>query len=115
MFCRLPGAAVCCVCWQVEVGVQRETRPGQWVVLVGGHPALGNWDVEKALRMTWTVGHVWKASVDLPADTWDVQYKVGSATLSAMRSYGRQQQAIKQGHCQSRLVVGMTLEYSCQK
>eukprot|EP00878_Enallax_costatus_P007757 GHUV01008120.1.p1 GENE.GHUV01008120.1~~GHUV01008120.1.p1 ORF type:complete len:351 (+),score=112.15 GHUV01008120.1:725-1777(+) len=60
---------------KVEVGVQRETRPGQWVVLVGGHPALGNWDVSHALPMTWTDGHVWKASIDLPADILDVQYK----------------------------------------
>lgn len=60
---------------KVEVGVQKETKPGQWVVLVGGHPALGSWDVANALPMSWSDGHVWKGSVELPADTLDLQYK----------------------------------------
>jgi cation transport regulator ChaB len=60
---------------KVEVGVQRETKPGQRVVLVGSHPALGNWDVAKAVRMSWGNGHVWKASIDLPADTAELHYK----------------------------------------
>lgn len=63
---------------QVELGVQRETKPGQRVVLVGGHPALGSWDVTKAVSMSWSDGHVWKASIELPADTTDLQYKVSS-------------------------------------
>lgn len=63
---------------QVEIGVQKQTRPGQWVVLVGGHPSMGSWDVSKALRMSWNEGHVWKASVELPADTMDLQYKVST-------------------------------------
>lgn len=71
----------CCrnaICAQVEVGVQRETKPGQRVVLVGGHPALGSWDVAKAVSMSWSNGHVWKASIELPADTTDLHYKVSN-------------------------------------
>lgn len=48
------------------------------MVLVGGHPALGSWDVANALPMSWSDGHVWKGSVELPADTLDLQYKVSA-------------------------------------
>lgn len=32
------------------------TKMGQDVWLVGSHPCLGAWDLEKALPLSWTVG-----------------------------------------------------------
>ncbi|KAF8069507.1 puromycin-sensitive aminopeptidase [Scenedesmus sp. PABB004] len=60
---------------KVEVGVQAQTKFGQRVVLVGDHPALGNWSVDGALPLTWSEGHVWKASLELPADSASIEYK----------------------------------------
>jgi hypothetical protein len=61
---------------QVEVGVQLQTKLGQHVVLVGSHPSLGSWSLDDALPMMWTDGHVWKASIELPPDSMDLEYKV---------------------------------------
>jgi hypothetical protein len=58
------------------VGVQLQTKPGQNVVLVGSHPSMGSWSLDGALPMTWTDGHVWKASIEVPADSMDLEYKV---------------------------------------
>jgi hypothetical protein len=68
---------------QVEVGVQLQTKPGQNVVLVGSHPSLGSWSLDGALPMTWSEGHVWKASIELPADSMDLEYKVRPAAVKA--------------------------------
>lgn len=56
--------------------MQLQTKPGQNVVLVGSHPSLGSWSLDDALPMKWTDGHVWKASIELPADSMDLEYKV---------------------------------------
>ncbi|KAF6265320.1 carbohydrate-binding-like protein [Scenedesmus sp. NREL 46B-D3] len=52
-----------------------QTQPGQSVVLVGSHPSLGDWSLDGALPMAWTDGHVWKASIELPPDSMDLEYK----------------------------------------
>jgi hypothetical protein len=65
------------------VGVQLQTKPGQNVVLVGSHPSMGSWSLDGALPMTWTDGHVWKASIEVPADSMDLEYKVRLAARVA--------------------------------
>lgn len=40
---------------------------GQEVKLVGSHEALGAWQLDKAVAATWSEGHQWSASVELPA------------------------------------------------
>jgi hypothetical protein len=40
---------------QVNLAVHRETSPGQDVWLVGSAPALGEWDLDQALALAWTV------------------------------------------------------------
>lgn len=64
-------------CLQVDVGVHIPTRPGQNVVLVGSLPSLGSWSVDGALPLKWTEGHVWRASIELPANCSSFEYKVG--------------------------------------
>ncbi|KAF8064654.1 DED1 [Scenedesmus sp. PABB004] len=44
-------------------GVRCVTRPGENVLLVGSHPGLGGWDIDHALPLTWTDGHVWRGEV----------------------------------------------------
>lgn len=34
---------------------------------MGGHPALGNWQAEIAPNLHWGEGHLWTATVELPA------------------------------------------------
>lgn len=62
-------------CIKVDVGVQMKTRPGEDVVLVGSHPAFGSWDLEGALPLSWSDGHVWRASVEVAPDCDSLEYK----------------------------------------
>lgn len=55
--------------------MQLRTKPGQDVVLVGSHPTLGSWDLDAALPLAWSEGHVWRASVEVPADCAQLEYK----------------------------------------
>ena len=43
------------------------TSYGQSVKIIGSHPKLGSWDVNKALVLSWTEGDRWVAAVELPA------------------------------------------------
>jgi hypothetical protein len=69
-------AARCCVLLQLDVGVKVTTKLGQDVVLVGSHATMGSWSIDDALPLQWTDGHVWRASVELPPDCAEVEYKV---------------------------------------
>lgn len=61
---------------QLDVGVRVATKLGQDVVLVGSHPTMGSWSIDDALPLQWTDGHVWRASIELPPDCAEVEYKV---------------------------------------
>lgn len=43
--------------------------------MVGGHPALGDWDVQNAPQMQWNDGNVWTLEVQLEEGS-DVEFKV---------------------------------------
>ena len=43
--------------------------------VVGGHPALGDWDVGSAPQMQWNDGNVWTLEVQLEEGS-DVEFKV---------------------------------------
>ena len=53
----------------VRFSVVFVTKPGQNLVLLGGHPKLGNWVEHQAVRMSWTEGHLWTAEVELPCSS----------------------------------------------
>lgn len=38
---------------------------GDRVAIVGSHPALGSWAIDKAILLEWTEGDVWEARVDI--------------------------------------------------
>lgn len=40
---------------------------GQRLLVIGGHPSLGNWDVRKALELRWSEGDLWRGEAVLPA------------------------------------------------
>ena len=65
-------------CVQVSFAVHKRTSPGEDLVLAGSHTALGSWDLGAALPLRWTQGHIWRGSVDLPADSvGTLEFKVG--------------------------------------
>jgi hypothetical protein len=76
---------------QVEVCVQLCTQPGEDVVLVGSHPALGSWSVNKAVALTWTDGHFWRGSIELPlaANVGAIEYKVSTPGILMCMFGGR--------------------------
>jgi hypothetical protein len=47
--------------YNLSLKVTYKTNWGQEIGVVGNIPQLGNWDVKKALKMSWTNGHVWTA------------------------------------------------------
>jgi hypothetical protein len=50
---------------------------GQQILLVGSSEALGGWELAGALPLTWGEGHVWRATVALPADaTFEYKFVV---------------------------------------
>ncbi|KAL4422984.1 hypothetical protein ABPG77_005464 [Micractinium sp. CCAP 211/92] len=54
---------------RVKFTLQMELPFGQSLKLVGSHPALGAWDENRGLPMTWGDGHVWTGEVPLPIGT----------------------------------------------
>ena len=40
------------------------TKPGEDLGVIGSMPELGNWDQNRALRMSWNDGNIWKASIN---------------------------------------------------
>jgi hypothetical protein len=51
----------------VTFNLNHKVNFGQEVLLVGSHEALGAWRVDNAVRASWSEGHQWSASVNLPA------------------------------------------------
>lgn len=52
---------------QVKFCLKYRTSWGQSVKIIGSHPMLGSWDVNKALQLQWTEGDRWVATIELPA------------------------------------------------
>ncbi|KAF5828537.1 carbohydrate-binding-like protein [Dunaliella salina] len=79
MMHAMPGRSVARVRAQstapVRISVQRETKPGERVVVLGNLDVLGNWDVGKAFRLKWTDGHVWCQTCEVPVDE-EVEFKI---------------------------------------
>ena len=40
------------------------TQPGEDLGVIGSIPELGNWDQNRALRMNWNDGNIWKANIN---------------------------------------------------
>ncbi|KAK1668325.1 hypothetical protein QYE76_056484 [Lolium multiflorum] len=53
---------------QVKFVLHRQCAFGQRFLVVGDDPALGLWDPTKAAALEWSKGHVWTATMDLPAN-----------------------------------------------
>lgn len=56
------------------------TKPGDRVMIVGSHPALGSWDAEHggALTLTWSKGHNWTGTISLEWQPGDYSPKMVS-------------------------------------
>ncbi|PNH01901.1 Phosphoglucan, water dikinase, chloroplastic [Tetrabaena socialis] len=52
---------------QVKFCLKYRTSYGQSVKIIGSHPKLGLWDINKALVLAWTEGDRWVATLELPA------------------------------------------------
>ncbi|KXZ45404.1 hypothetical protein GPECTOR_55g310 [Gonium pectorale] len=52
---------------QVRFCLKYRATYGQSVKIIGSHPKLGNWDINKALDLSWTEGDRWLATLELPA------------------------------------------------
>lgn len=65
---------------RVTFRVKRQLPFGQLLKLVGGHHALGEWEVADAPAMTWSEGDVWQLVLDLPAG--EHEFKVAAVALA---------------------------------
>ena len=59
----------------MHISTKRQVAFGEKHKLVGGHPALGDWDVSNAPEMQWSQGDVWAIDVQLPEGA-EVEFKV---------------------------------------
>lgn len=53
----------------VRFSVKRKLKYGENVKLIGNHPSLGSWDLQKAPSMSWNEGHIWTTEVEVPSGT----------------------------------------------
>lgn len=51
----------------VRFNIRLKVEFGQQLVVVGSCNSLGSWNVDNAIRLNWQEGHVWEASIELPA------------------------------------------------
>ena len=79
---RGPSSAQTCTCCRFWRGrrLHDELAPvqlsyGEFHKIVGGHPSLGNWDVDAAPEMSWSDGDTWRMDVQLPANQ-QIEFKV---------------------------------------
>ena len=52
---------------KVTIKVPARLAYGQSIALAGSHQALGSWDANDSLALTWSDGHVWTGEVDMPS------------------------------------------------
>ncbi len=48
---------------------------GEFHKIVGGHPSLGDWNVDAAPQMGWSEGDTWSTDVQIPAGQ-QIEFKV---------------------------------------
>lgn len=68
----------------VTISINREVGMGQSHVLVGSHPAVGEWKIGAGAHMKWEVGNVWHSSLELEPGT-SLEFKVGCQRSCASR------------------------------
>jgi len=61
--------------WTVELSLIFPTRFGQEVYLVGDCPQLGEWDVNRAIRLDWGPGGLWSCIIHIPGRISSIEYK----------------------------------------
>jgi len=47
----------------IRISIQKDTKLGEVVYLVGDNPLMGNWELEQGIRMRWEEGNFWKARI----------------------------------------------------
>ncbi|MBR5038265.1 MAG: 4-alpha-glucanotransferase [Prevotella sp.] len=52
-----------------------QLRQGEYVALVGSHPAIGSWNPTRYLRMTYQGGFIWRLSVNMVGIQLPLEYK----------------------------------------
>ena len=52
-----------------------QLRQGEYVALVGSHPAVGSWNPTRYLRMTYQGGFIWRLSVNMVGIQLPLEYK----------------------------------------
>lgn len=74
-----PPCAPCCVSLRLQVSfsIHKPTQLGEDVAVVGSHDSLGAWNLGNALPLTWTDGHHWRGSLEVPANAGRIEFKVG--------------------------------------
>ncbi len=64
------------------LSVPVQLKYGEFHKIVGGHPSLGDWNLDAAPQMSWSEGDTWSADVQIPAGQ-QIDFKVCSGGVSA--------------------------------
>ena len=47
----------------MKLVLEKECHFGERLYVVGNHPILGDWNVDEAIPMDWSEGHIWTTEV----------------------------------------------------
>ena len=61
---------------RLEFELPAQLNYGEFHKIVGGHPSLGDWNVDAAPQMAWSDGDTWSTDVHIPAGQ-QIEFKVG--------------------------------------
>ena len=50
----------------MTIHVKKEVAFGDIIKAVGNNPCLGDWNIEHGVKLNWSDGHVWQATIDVP-------------------------------------------------
>jgi hypothetical protein len=60
---------------EICFGIGYETKFGEKIFAIGSTDFCGEWDLAAALKLKWTEGNIWRATVEVKGDLQPFEYK----------------------------------------
>ena len=60
---------------EIHFAVENATSFGEEMAAVGENDFLGNWNLDNALKLSWTAGNIWRAVYTFPNEPHNFEFK----------------------------------------
>lgn len=60
---------------EIHFAVENATSFGEEMAAVGENDFLGNWNLDRALKLSWTAGNIWRAVYTFPNEPYNFEFK----------------------------------------